>query len=692
MSGFRNRNASDIAKNRNAYMASLQQQEQINDMNLQVNKNYLLTGQLPTASQMQDTRTASEKLKDVNTMKQNIAKDLSDIAEPQMAYAIVNKIMNSPLNVNNSLFRFLAQRAKQINEQLKPLYPYKIEGDINDVEQIVLFINNMYNNTQGTFQSVKSYINSQGPVSGNSKVMSANDIDSIIMALTEIIKSLEMGKQNVIMDPKFYETPEKVTSTEEMTNMMELLIKKMINLKRVLPNTNQLNRFLQEQQTPNLPVFRMRSDNIRLMFDFLENKLPKYQDVMTLIYKGKQYLKTHNDTLFKNCMMSINELFGFVNDEDYNEIFGALDEFTADRRNEDIFINNQQETQNLEFIKRQTQEEKEKSKATKVFVMNDPLNVKMGGQPMPTGAEESKSDVEDSKDDIVPYRPPIRKGPYGDRGDINIEQLLKERYDFTGETNDDSSDFSDDSSDFYDDNSNTSSQSMNSQNSQINLLPDNTRENIKKNMYIRRYIQLSDGEKLQLKNRVGIMDDKQLLNSIINDPNYQIGDYNIGGLGIKTKPKKRSNFIGFGISEINNKSLENNIVKIRRPSSKSNYMDLPSRRVSPHMKNIISRIAGGGMPEFDDLSKMDNDEKIYLNKLLTKADLKGRLSVPAPSKDIEEKEIHEFEVLKGQIMSGNDNIQLVKKFKLLIRRLSQKQMLPRKEVNDMLDVLCDLGY
>ena len=155
---------------------------------------------------------------------------------------------------------------------------------------------------------------------------------------------------------------------------------------------------------------------------------------------------------------------------------------------------------------------------------------------------------------------------------------------------------------------------------------------------------------------------------------------------------RRSNFIGFGISEINRRSLDKNIVKIRRPSSKSNYMDLPSKRVSPHMKKIIERIVGGGIPEFDDLAKMDNDEKIYLNKLLEKADLKGRLSIPTPSKDQEEKDIHEFEIMKGQIMSGNDSKEFVKKFKLLMRKLAHKQLLPRNEVRDMIEILEDYGY
>ena len=43
-------------------------------------------------------------------------------------------------------------------------------------------------------------------------------------------------------------------------------------------------------------------------------------------------------------------------------------------------------------------------------------------------------------------------------------------------------------------------------------------------------------------------------------------------------------------------------------------------------------------------------------------------------------------------MSGNDSRDFVKKFKLLMRRLSQKQLLARNEVRDMIEVLEDLGY
>ena len=69
-----------------------------------------------------------------------------------------------------------------------------------------------------------------------------------------------------------------------------------------------------------------------------------------------------------------------------------------------------------------------------------------------------------------------------------------------------------------------------------------------------------------------------------------------------------------------------------------------------------------------------------------------RLDVPTPSKDNKEKLYHEFEVMKGQIMAGNDNKDLVKNFKLLIRKLSKLKLLPKNDVDDLIDLLITLGY
>jgi hypothetical protein len=119
---------------------------------------------------------------------------------------------------------------------------------------------------------------------------------------------------------------------------------------------------------------------------------------------------------------------------------------------------------------------------------------------------------------------------------------------------------------------------------------------------------------------------------------------------------------------------------------------MPSKRVSNSLKSILKTIVGGGIPKYDELGRLDEEEKEYLHKLVSRSNLGDRLSVPAPSKDTQEKDIHQFEVLKGQIMSGNDSVELVKKFKLLIRKLSRQGLLPKADVDDLMDTLIELGY
>jgi hypothetical protein len=57
-----------------------------------------------------------------------------------------------------------------------------------------------------------------------------------------------------------------------------------------------------------------------------------------------------------------------------------------------------------------------------------------------------------------------------------------------------------------------------------------------------------------------------------------------------------------------------------------------------------------------------------------------------------EKDIHNFEVMKGEIMAGNDSIDMIKKFKLLILKLSKNGSLPKNDVHEILQELIVLGY
>jgi hypothetical protein len=672
MSGQPVKTQSDINKFKNEYLESLNLQESINDMNLQANKTYLLTGQLPPQSQLQDTRTNAEKLKDVEMMKQKVASDLRLIAEPSFAYQIVNKIIESPLNVDNSLFRFLAQRAPSITEQLVRILPYGIAGDDNDLFRIVDFIKNMYSEQQGKFQSTKSYLNSIGSTSTSSKVLSGNDIDSVIMGLQEIIKS------GMLIIQSGYNAPGILNNS---IARLRQLNDNIVKLKNSLPTTTQIQMMIEEIDDPRFnnpypniigPLLANQSQpkdfsrvDMEAFYKFLD-KLPKYTEVMALISKIKQFINSQNYKLVGDGILNLEKMFSMLYENDFD---GLLDKFKniKDRQKFKQEKNmNLQSEQTREFIQRQNEEQKDASKAQKVYIVNPESDavwtrtgaVQMAAAPV-AGFAPAVPPVA-----FVPNAPPAGQEP----GQVN--RPARPGIPMIGVAGA-------------------------ARDARIIVI---TRE-------VNNLTEQQLAEVIALRNSPDVFDRPSLMENLIRDITYNRGDLgHVSGLGIKKRvgrprgsgmpkpvPIKIPNFIGFGINEINQKQLENGIVKIRR-NTRTNYPDMPSKRVSNSLKSILKTIVGGGIPKYDELGRLDEEEKEYLHKLVSRSNLGDRLSVPAPSKDNQEKDIHQFEVLKGQIMSGNDSVELVKKFKLLIRKLSRQGLLPKADVDDLMDTLIELNY
>ena len=639
MSGQPTRTQADANKFRNEYMETLDLQDEINDYNLQANKTYLLTGALPPQSQMQDTRTNAEKLRDIEGMKQNVAEQLRPIAEPQFAYAIVDKVMNSPLNIDNSLFRFLAQRADSIAEQLKKIMPYGIAGDENDLLRIVEYIKNMYSETQGKFQTTKSYMNSISSSSNNSRVISANDIDSVILGLDDIIKNVHILSSKTSRETKLMD---KIGNIYEVIN----------NLKSVLPTTNQLKLYLDELN--DVENIDQQPYNLNSFFGIIE-KLPKYTEVMALINKIKQYINNGNMNLFIDGLNRLEKMFSSVEDIKNQKILQEFRIIKERQATKETIMQNKEDIQTRAFIKNQNEEQKDISKAQKVYIVNpedDAVWIR-GGMPIQQSQSNVSSytppEINSSSNISRPPKPSMRQGIPGAMQEARKEVITKAVNKLTNE-------------------------------------------------------QLQDF--LSILNKPNVNDKKSVIDELINDTSYGKGDYNTSyGLGVgkrRGRPRgggikpivevqKQPTFIGFGINEINQKQLNNGIVKIRR-NTKSNYMDMPSKRVSSNLQGIIKTIVGGGVPKFNELNSLDEDEKEYLHKIISRSNLEDKLSVPAPSKDQQEKDIHNFEVMRGQLMSGNDSQELVKKFKLLIRKLSKQGLLPKSDVEDLLETLADLNY
>jgi hypothetical protein len=189
------------------------------------------------------------------------------------------------------------------------------------------------------------------------------------------------------------------------------------------------------------------------------------------------------------------------------------------------------------------------------------------------------------------------------------------------------------------------------------------------------------GEPISVKQGKGL---RRITRPLGRPPVNIVVDYSEGVMPV-------SRFIPFGKLFIDKDRLGKGIISLRK--GEGAYLNaIRTRRVSPNLNDIITSISGGGTPSFSQLSKLDEDERRYLYELGKQASLLDRIGIPAPSKDEDDKDINQFEIMKGEIASGNDSVELVKKFKALIVKMIAKGLLPKGQGKNILLGLVELGY
>jgi len=158
-------------------------------------------------------------------------------------------------------------------------------------------------------------------------------------------------------------------------------------------------------------------------------------------------------------------------------------------------------------------------------------------------------------------------------------------------------------------------------------------------------------------------------------------------IGVKPAIK----FAPFGKYLLDMSKLKDDTIAMKTMSGTS-VVGHPSKKVSSQFSKIVKDMIGGKVPSDEDLSGLSTLEREYLHKVSKKANIEDKFAVATPSKDQYEKDIHSFEVMRGEIVAGNDNQEMIKKFKLLIMKLSRSGSLPKNEVSEILSELAELGY
>ena len=151
---------------------------------------------------------------------------------------------------------------------------------------------------------------------------------------------------------------------------------------------------------------------------------------------------------------------------------------------------------------------------------------------------------------------------------------------------------------------------------------------------------------------------------------------------------EEARFANFGRYVIDKNDLKNGIASIRFPSG-AVIPNLPKQRVSANIHNVLKKIAGGALPSYEDIDGLNKDERSYLYDISKKSRI--GLNIPNPKKDEETREMEDFEKMKGQIIAGNDNKDLIKKFKFTLLKLAKEGRIPKREANEVLMEMAMVG-
>jgi hypothetical protein len=153
---------------------------------------------------------------------------------------------------------------------------------------------------------------------------------------------------------------------------------------------------------------------------------------------------------------------------------------------------------------------------------------------------------------------------------------------------------------------------------------------------------------------------------------------------------KSKRYIPFGRYVINTHRLKNADIMMIKTMKGGAIANLPTVKISSPLSGLMQQMIDGHMPTFDDIHNLSIDDKQQLHHITKKCDID--VSVPNPDKDKLSQEMNRFDILKGEILAGNDNKEMVKEFKVMILRFMNSGRLPRRQGQEILTDLASMGY
>lgn len=150
----------------------------------------------------------------------------------------------------------------------------------------------------------------------------------------------------------------------------------------------------------------------------------------------------------------------------------------------------------------------------------------------------------------------------------------------------------------------------------------------------------------------------------------------------------------FGKYVLSLNALKKGQLHIRYPSG-ANIPTFPKLLISSVLRKILNDILFEKRFEEDDYEELDEHEKKVFDDLLTmcKADKKDCVLLYKHKKYTDKQrdaDIKRFNILKGELIAGNDNPEIIKELKSLLFRMMSEKTISRAEYNKILEKIFTL--
>jgi hypothetical protein len=701
MSGQRNIKPTDASKFRQAYMANLALEANINDKNLQANKIFLKTGVAP--NQPVDNRTTSEKLADVQRLKIDVRSSLSEICDGENADTVVNSLDEPELV-------FIAQHIQEIIKEIKPKYKYGVPADI-----LVDFLNAYMERAQET-NEVNFGLQQ---AAGQNLLLGVQQILGQMVGQQDLLNLADLvGRNANFMNRQLVEAIKRDIQT------LYILLPKVEDLRDMENNIDANTRYrLQHELNDALGDVavkgQIRDLSRQLQQAVTQSDQQRANEIASVIHQILQLDPASQQQLqrFKA------------------EVRGQLDDIALDVANGNLASSVEGRTirEKLETIENglyglteQTQDEIKEALKTmgvaSVAVLNR-VSSQLSKELKDMSAQQaddivqavliklsmkvdrgnlSKGDVAEATAEafgelgggggamIIPAKPLPQK-EISEAQKIALRNAVRPSIDFvnTGAKNERDVLF-------------RYCRDVQS------LIPERYKPKTAAQLGLPKGKTLTNAnfnELLQVAIRLNEVADELLNHSGKFVSGYGLHKPRITGRGLSRQIREdvltktdftrgimpQEKYIPFGKHYIDQHRINDDIVNIKRHNG-VNIVGIPVRRVSKHLGEVMRTIIGQGIPSYNQIDKLTKEEKNYLHKIAKSSDLLDRLHIPSPTKEEDDQDINEFEVLKGELLCGNDGSETVKKFKLIIMRMMNKGLLPKGQARELLLELATLGH